>query len=130
MDNNAENRYDLHQAVISWVSTVMSQNDIPAYMMEDALNDVLYRVREVSFQEYLHELTNRRDNVNKAEKTASAAQGHEDIPPELMEGMMQVLSGGMPQQSMVSPDTIKPEIPEAGKKALENAKKRSADRDK
>lgn len=51
MDNNARNRYELHSMVTNIISGIMEQNQVPAYMMEDALIDVLSIVKEVSFRE-------------------------------------------------------------------------------
>lgn len=99
MDNNARNRYELHQAVTNWVSNVMTQNQIPACMMEDALVDVLGKVREVAFQDYINQLLMEHEQ----EMAKQAEQANH-----------------MPEQS--EPVQSVPQVPEVGKQALERQK--------
>lgn len=73
MDNNARTNYELQTAVMSYVSNLMAKNDVPAYMMEDALNKVLLSVQEVAFQERMNKFLQDFE-----EEKAALAAAHEE----------------------------------------------------
>lgn len=41
-----QTRYEVQLATQQWVASFMNQNNIPAYMMEDALNKVLLLLKD------------------------------------------------------------------------------------
>lgn len=126
MDNNALNHYELQQAVISWVGNVMEQNKIPAYMMEDALNYALGRVKELVFQDYIQALraAEEQQEPQQTDTTTEKEVSDQDMAQILQQfANMSANSGGQ-----VNAAAAVPEVPEVGKQALENAKKRNADK--
>lgn len=71
MDNNARNRYELHAMVTNVISDIMERNSVPAYMMEDALIDILSVIKEVSFREYMAQVVSDNEKEKASKKAES-----------------------------------------------------------
>lgn len=63
---NARTRIELQASAQEWVDSVMTQYNISAADMEDALNKVLLGLQQKIFQEYLVEQQQAYQNMTQA----------------------------------------------------------------
>ena len=61
--NELELRIRVQNMVQSWVAAQLQQ--VPAYMMEDALNKALVSVKELALQEFIESVTTSEPEVEK-----------------------------------------------------------------
>ena len=52
---NTELRLRVQSTVMNWIESLKQENKLPAYMIEDALNKALAKIREEVFVEYILE---------------------------------------------------------------------------
>lgn len=61
--NELELRIRVQNMVQNWVATQLQQ--VPAYIMEDALNKALVSVKELALQEFIESVTTTEPEVEK-----------------------------------------------------------------
>ena len=61
--NNLQLRLEVKAALQQWVANIMQQNQIPAYVMEDALIDVQLSLKDLIMQDMLIEI--REEQISK-----------------------------------------------------------------
>lgn len=64
--NILQMRIEVQNALKAWVGNLMATQNVPAYIMEDALKSCLVDVKEASLQEFLQSIvTDNEANIEK-----------------------------------------------------------------
>ena len=69
-----QQRLETQSAVVSWTNWFMAQNQIPASMMEDALNKAILSLKDQVVQEFIQAVT-AETAVNEQEPKEEEASG-------------------------------------------------------
>ena len=69
-----QQRLETQSAVVSWTNWFMAQNQIPASMMEDALNKAILSLKDQVVQEFIQAVTTETA-VNEQEPKEEEASG-------------------------------------------------------
>lgn len=69
-----QQRLETQSAVVSWTNWFMAQNQIPASLMEDALNKAILSLKDQVIQEFIQAVT-AETAANKQEPKEEEASG-------------------------------------------------------
>ena len=80
--NNLQLRLEVKAALQQWVANIMQQNQIPAYVMEDALIDVQLSLKDLIMQDMLIEI--REEQTSKESSPIEQMFAGQDFSEETL----------------------------------------------
>lgn len=79
MKNQLQLRLEVKAALQQWVANIMQQNQIPAYMMEDALVSVQLSLKDLVMQDTLMEIRMEQASMEQNPMEQAFMQPREEV---------------------------------------------------
>ena len=82
--DNLRLRFELQASMQQYIQDIMQQYQIPAYMIEDALNKILINIKEQVWKDYLVEQQNAYNaQIEQTQDTSVQGEQVEEIDGEM-----------------------------------------------